>query len=162
MQALHNIILKSYKKKHQKNKKKVFFKKTQTLQKCEHRRKSSKRTHKRKSRKRYTITTNQQPCSKHCKISLESAKNSVSRGIFNAEQDISQRHQTDHKQTKSISIAIQWSYILLQQNLQFKAQHRCYRGAQRASAAHLVQSHKRQTKNNNKHQIKTQPRHIKK
>ena len=162
MQTLHNIILKSYKKKHQKNKKKVFFKKSQTLQKCEHRRKSSKRTHKRKTCKRYTITTNQQSCSKHCKISPESAKKRVFSGVFNASQDITQRHQTDRKQTKSISIAIQYSYIHLQQNLQFKAQHRCYKGAQRASAAHLVQSLKRQTKNNNKHQIKTQPRHIKK
>ena len=162
MQALYNIILKSYKKKHQKNKKKVFFKKSQTLQKCEHRRKSSKRTHKRKTRKRYTIATSQQSCSKHCKISLESAKKRVFREFFSANRDISQGHQEDRKQTNSISIAIQCSYIHLQQNLQFKAQHRCYKGAQRASAAHLVQSHKRQSKNNNKHQIKTQPRHIKK
>lgn len=162
MQTLHYIILKSYKKKYQKNKKKVFFKKSQALQKCEHRRKSSKRTHKRKTRKRYTITTSQQSCSKHCKISPESAKKRVFRDFFNAGRDISQRYKTDHKQTKSISIAIQCSYRHLQQNLQFKAQHRCYRGAPRASGAHLVQSLKKQTKNNNKHQIKTQPRHIKK
>ena len=162
MQTLHYIILKSYKKKHQKNKKKVFFKKSQTLQKCEHRRKSSKRTHRRKTRKRYTTTTSQQSYSKYCKISLESVKKRVFREFFSANQDISQGHQADRRQTKFISIAIQCSYINLQQNLQFKAQHRCYRGAQRASAAHLVQPHKRQSKNNNKHQIKTQPRHIKK
>lgn len=98
LQALYNIILIVYKKNHQKNKKKVFFKKSQTLQKCEHRRKSSKRTHKRKTRKRYTTTTNQQYCSKHCKISPESAKNSVSRALSAACQLFHQKQNAERKQ----------------------------------------------------------------
>ena len=68
------------------------------LQKCEHRRKSSKRTHKRKTRKRYTITTGQQSCSKHCKISPESAKNSVFRVLPEAEQLFYQKQNAERKQ----------------------------------------------------------------